>query len=242
MANRTQHVRPYDKITTHLINGYILRMQNLLPYKENSYYTIPEVINHVCLSFYFDGGIFNIEKHGGNLRFINDKTVKKVNNDENSVVSIGTAISRNKCDMFKIEWCFNGIDSRSQTAGFGYYAGKYQQLMKSTDIDWNQPIGLCDKQKSFGYSFSPFSNNHLFTWDKHRPYVFYGKWIALKQPMQNGDTYTLQFDFTQSKGYVYHNEEKVDHVFELASDHIIPLVSLHTDGDCARITKYQFIY
>ena len=50
--------RVADQGTKDLVNGYIKQYQSLLPHEENSYYTIPALVIHLILSFYYNPEYF----------------------------------------------------------------------------------------------------------------------------------------------------------------------------------------
>ena len=86
------------------MNGYINNAQKLFPWKEISYFIIPSLINHICLSFYWISFSFNTEFIGDNLKFLDEKTITKICREHWAVCAIGTAISGDMCDLFRIEY------------------------------------------------------------------------------------------------------------------------------------------
>ena len=125
-----------DKASIYLTNGYIHEAQQLFPWKEISYYTIPELVIHICLSFYFDKGVFKTDKHGANLSFSDDnKTVEKVTKSGISLCSMGdTSISSESCDIFIIEYLLDLEKAKSYCPYIGYFMGeKLPQNMKFSE-------------------------------------------------------------------------------------------------------------
>ena len=70
MDSRFKQLKNCDKKSKRVINGYIHDIQKLFPHKKNSYYIIPELINLICLSFYWVGARFNKENHGEHIEFV----------------------------------------------------------------------------------------------------------------------------------------------------------------------------
>ena len=86
--------RKYDQRTRDIVNGYIHEIQKVFPMKQNPYYNMPDSIHRVCLSFYWIAGIFNRDKYGESLKFIDDKVVEKNTDDEYALCSVGGVISK----------------------------------------------------------------------------------------------------------------------------------------------------
>ena len=77
MATVFQKQLLVDNNTKNIVSGYIRNVQSLLP-KQNSYYNIPTLINHIIIFYLFDDITFNTEpsKYTQTLKFDNhDKTV-----------------------------------------------------------------------------------------------------------------------------------------------------------------------
>ena len=62
-----------------VVNGYMKRAQLLLPYQDNPYYNIPELVNHICINFYNNSEYFT--KYNENNVELNDDTTIYMKND-----------------------------------------------------------------------------------------------------------------------------------------------------------------
>ena len=87
-----------------LINGYILRIQRLLSFEENSYFNIPVSINHLCAVYYKNRGAFNTKLGSENLKFIDDEIVQKINDENFALCLFGEPITDATCKVFRIEY------------------------------------------------------------------------------------------------------------------------------------------
>ena len=104
METSFKHLKNCDHKTIKIVNGYIHRVQTLFPWRENSYFIIPEMIHHFCLAFYWIRFTFNTEFIGDNLKIVDDKAVIKVQQNGHSMCAVGESISKDMCDVFKIEY------------------------------------------------------------------------------------------------------------------------------------------
>ena len=123
MAVSHKQLKNCDTKTRNIVNGYIHEAQQLFPWNENSYFIIPQLINHICLLFYWIKFAFNKEYIGKDIEFINNTTIKKINTDNHSNVAIGGSISGEVCDIFRIEYHFRMNSQRDFCPYFGFYKG-----------------------------------------------------------------------------------------------------------------------
>ena len=235
MALRLTKLKHFDKRTKLLINGYIHEHQKLLPWRTNSYYTIPELVNHICLSFYFDGGIFNQNNHGNNLLFIDNKTVEKINQNSHSVATIGEPISGQMCDIFTIEYQVNINVSTSKGTSFcpyiGFQKGIQSKIWKDHDGPWFNESHNC-----VGLSIYNGNKNSFGLFERPKP----RKTINTNSPLKVGDTFRMVFNFVKAECYIYHNDYKLNECIALTTSPIVPMITLHFVGERVEITKYEF--
>ena len=234
MAATFKHLEHCDKRSRNLLNGYIRESQKLLPSEENSYYIIPDIIIHVCLSFFWNAGIFNQKKHGKNLRFIDARTVEKVNDSMYSVCTIGDIVTDEMCDIFRYEIKLLSEGKNNQFCPyFGYVIG-------NESINYNYcPGASSNKDVSSGISIFKSNEKSLTLYDKHVS----NKKLSLSETskLKVGDRFMLEFHFKESECYVMYNDDKC-HTMKLETKSILPALSLYYIGERISITKYEFDY
>ena len=130
-----------------LINGYIREIQNLFPFEQNPYFTIPVSINCLCALYYTIRGQFNTELCSKNLKFIDDKTVEKINDDDYALCLFGEPLTDSMCRKFRIEFTIkqSGLhDDFCEYFGFAVASSPSDLITDLQQIeDWN----ICHGQK-----------------------------------------------------------------------------------------------
>ena len=236
MLSSFKHLKLCDKKTRNTINGYIREIQELFPWEENSYYIIPELVNHICLSFYWIKFAFNKKYIGDNLEFINDTTVTKVKSDTYSVCAIGEAISGDLCDIFRIEYCVKKTGKNDFCPYIGFF--KTKSIDSNSNIEWNAQIG----RKSSEIAFAIYNCNKTFLSKYPKTSGISSERYHTNQTIKRGDRFMLEFDFKTSECHIYHNDEKLKDYVKFDCTHIIPCLSLYFRTEIVEITRYDFIH
>ena len=240
MATSYKRLKGCDKKTKNIVNGYIHEIQKAFPWQENSYYIIPELVNHICLSFYWIRFAFNKKYKGDYLEFIDESTVTKVNSgaESHSLCAIGKSISLQQCDLFRIEYTL-----KKAKQYFCPYIGFFMLnvIDDSDNIDWDEGPGCgINKENSVGIAIDSLYPKSLYLFRKditeHRELSLKGDTIKV------GDRYMLEFDFIKSRCYVCYNGRRIGYVIEFEGQCIIPCLSLCDVGETMKITKYEFIH
>ena len=233
-----------DIRTKNIVNGYIRKIQKLFPWQDNSYFIIPQLINHICLSFYWIKFSFNRKYFGKNLQFINDTTVTKDGvSNSHSLCVMKDSISSELCDIFQMECKIKNVDAKELYCcyiGFLYL----KSIDKASDISWNDcpGYGIKNNKISAGIClWNHFNRDYLFLYKGQGRYN--NDSISLKhgQILKQNDAVMVEFDFRKAECCLYHNGIKLDYVMKLNGTHIIPCLSLYYKGDVVEITKYEFI-
>ena len=129
ISHRTTRVG-IDQRTQNIVDGYIRMIQKIFPWRQNIYYTIPPLINSICLNYYHIPIRFNEEQHGENLLFINDKIVKKVKDSGHSMCIFKHKITSSMCNIFRIEYTIKDA-KKEYCPYFGYFiADKSLEISK----------------------------------------------------------------------------------------------------------------
>ena len=243
MATDFNRMKNCDRRTRNILNGYIREMQKLFQWKTNAYFIIPELINHICLSFYGKSVAFNKKYFGQHLRFVNDMTVIKENyTNRHSLCVIGNAISYKTCDIFRIEYTVKNVDKNKQ---YCCYLGflKLKSIDSASFISWDDSPGHGTTNGRVGVEIC------MYNLDGRDYLSVYQGWQAIHHlKLKNGsrlkhnDAVMLEFDFIKSEWYIYHNDIKLDFAEELDTKDIIPCVSLYYKGEMVEITKYQTLH
>ena len=218
-----------DDRTRNIVNGYIRESQKLFHCHSNPYYIIPELINYICLSFYWIAFKFNKKHIHQDLKIINDIIVTRTTKFGGfGLCVIDQSISGRIYDRFQIELTFRGI---SKGAFAGFYKLEYIDNPIASGISWNLPPGSCHTPDSVGIF------NHDYTLCACQDgIVFQTKCVSF----ESWRKITLEFDFIRSECYFYHNEEKMDVILPIDTCYIIPAIALPDDGSVVEISKYEF--
>ena len=233
MSKMMQKVRNIDQPTKDSVFGYC----KTIPIdsdgdNKNEFYSIPVVIVHVILIYFYGNLKFNKEIHGDNLEFLDDKTVRKIKSNRESAFFFGEGISGKQCKIFNIslKW------TKSNTDFFmGYIPSKPSQCIKN----WNEEIGRdSNKQTSVGIFVSTVFQ-HFLLYDKDND----DKWLPYLSPQcfKPGDEFKMSFHFEDKKFIIFHNGN-IANTLEL-QDHeaITPVFSLWAEGEEIEITKCEFL-
>ena len=240
MANAFNQKKNCDEKTTKIVNGYIRKIQKLFPWQENFYFIIPELINHICLSFYWIRFKFNKTYIGDNLEFINDTTVTKTKTGVHELCALQDAISGEMCDIFQVEYCV-----KNEIGFYCPYIGflKLKSIDASSKISWhNSPGYVPNESVSVGIAILNETRCDEISMLDESGYEFTDIKLKNNAKLKNYDRIMLEFDFTKSECYIYHNDNQLDCIIKLDSSHIIPCVSLYFKGEVVEIIKYEFIF
>ena len=233
MATTFKHLKHCDKKSRNILNGYIRESQTLFPCKDNSYYIIPDLVIHICLSFFWNAGIFNQENHGKNLNFIDERTVEKVNTPFHSLCIIGDLITNKMCDIFQFE-----IEIKKKSNDFCPYIGYFtEDISNSTCMNVDYCPGCSgNKPISVGMAIHGANRDYLYLYDKDRT----NEKIKLKSGLKPiGDRFMLEFDFKKMECFAYYNNDKFT-TLKLETKFILPVISLYFVGEVIQISKYEF--
>ena len=236
MAASFQQLKDCDKKTINIVNGYIHQVQKLFPWQDNSYFIIPPLINHLCLSFYWIKFEFNKKYVGKNLEFIDRKTVTKTVEDNcQPLCFIGGSVSGEMCDIFRIEYLLK--DYNKEYCPYIGYA-KLKLIDKSCGVDFNAGPGFdVNGKHTVGIAIFSGTNKELTFYGSQYSYESF----SLQEAVKKGDKFILEFDFVKSECYVYHNDYKLNEVIlKLNHSHVIPLLSLFFQDEVMEITGYEF--
>ena len=228
-----------DNKTKDIVNGYIHEIQKVFPWQENSYFLIPDIINHICLSFYWIRFEFNKKYMGENVKIINDTKVQKIKNNAHSLCAIGSSISGNECDLFRIEYRLEKELKTTFCPYIGYFMLK--SIDSSSKIKWDQAPGSNrNADISIGIAIYSVDKNYLYLYKKE--FDGYKALPRMEGILQSGDRFKMEIDFVNKKCKLYHNDNPIDYTIKLESEYIIPCLSLHFQGEIIEITKYEFVF
>ena len=232
-----KHLKNCDNRTIHLVNGYINNAQKLFAWNENSYFIIPPLINQICLLFYWIQFAFNKQFIGRNLVFLDNKTIKKINTSSHSLCAIGESISRDLCDIFRIEYQLKDHPLIGFCAFIGFCGDKI--IDSTSKMLWNYPPGYqLNRSNSVGLSLNSGDKNKLCLFNDE---VICGELqFSSTEYMKKGDKFMLEFNFVDNQCLIYYNGKYTGHSLTFDYPQIIPLVSLCYLGEVIEITKYEF--
>eukprot|EP01083_Nonionella_stella_P138468 421360_1 len=228
-------INPRDKYVVH---GYIKSMQTLLPWKRSAYYTIPRLVDYLCLLYYSMRGSFNTEHCAKDLHFIDHKTVQKLNIGRPSVHSVctfGGTINKSMCNIFRIEflikdaretWCpYFTLLSASSVPAMNHFID---------DIPW-ETYYLDATKTLLKYSVCLHNKtaSESLQWQGSKPIGRAGLTFAI------GDRIMLEHNFADKRCNVYFNDEQ-SFDFEIKEECILPMLSMYFEGETVEVTQYQF--
>ena len=202
-----KYLKHCDKKTTNVVNGYIHEAQKLFPWTKCSYFIIPQLVNQICLSFYWIRFTFNKEFIGDNLKFLDEKTITKINKDAHSLCAIGESISGDMCDIFRIEYLLKDTMNGYFCSFIGFCGLPF--IDSSTNINWGVAPGYGDtKISSVGMSIDTDRYGAGRTW-------IYRDTIKINMPqlskaLKKGNKFMFEFNFVESKCQIYYNGEDSD--------------------------------
>ena len=132
-----------DEHTKDIVNGYLRLEQDLLPHTENSYYTIPALVIHLILSFFYNPEYFTI--HGSRTKLNEDYDTFKFTKDQGNY---GLNTTYGNIEIHKEMYCNNFI-------------WKFEIISIKTPICVAIGIDSSNKQYSES-SFDSIMNDHTF--------------------------------------------------------------------------------
>ena len=246
MALPFKELKYCDNRTVNLVNGYIHNAQRLLPWSQNSYFIIPEIIHRICLAFYWLQFAINTEFIGDNLKIIGARTVLKEKKDSHSMCAIGKSISRSICDIFRIEYTMKHTNKDRFCPVIGFCGASV--IDSSSGIKWNHRAPGYSSQNGIS-SVGINIYRDMIRKDKKYPgrtWIYkdgtqsYKYKLELNDELKVGDRFMLEFNFIQNKCHIYYNSRHTGCVIPFDYKQIIPLLSLYFVGEMIEITKYEF--
>ena len=262
---RSFKLKNCDRKTINTVNGYISEIQKLFPWQRNSYFIIPELINHICLSFYW---IRFVLKKLTTLMHISDYQILMHKNSENPCIFNhlmfnreyagqdlefidDTTVTKIRSNAGRIcaigesisnELCdIFRIEYLLKDYDFKYcpYMGFLKlKCADESDVDFDSLPGcLVNKAHMVGMTVSSVYPHNLAVLNGDIAIGF-----ELEKAAEKGDRFMIEFDFIKSEFYVYHNGKKIqDMIIKVDSLYIIPLLALYFKGEIVEVTKYEFV-
>ena len=222
-SSKSKYVHPQTKC---IVYGYIRQMQELLPsYEDNPYYTIPELVTIICLSFYNLGEYFEIVcdvlKVSNNNRRLYSNQFIYSNGYGSNIISLSDSMHN-----YKYEWKFNILQIYHVAIGI------------TTDFLVNKDTKYYQSE-SKGFNFAHEFDGYQQSWNDGQirlgDQYCYGK----------GDVMVLIFDTKNRRLTSYkENEERCKSIFTDIPDgdyRMAVCVYGHGDDDSAEIELIDFI-
>ena len=159
MSTKFDVIKKVDQRTKSIINGFMKEAQSLLPFQDNSYYNIPDLVFMITILYYFNPEYFSV--HGRNMELNENKDIMGSHGGRNTVY--GNIVITKK-DRGKFIWTFKliepkenvimtiGIDSSNKAfvndrfycSGYGHVFYGYQSysefdtgslMMRSSEVE-----------------------------------------------------------------------------------------------------------
>ena len=222
-----------------IVYGYINKT-----YKSNMPRDIADVITHY---YQYDcKPKFYRDKHGKYLSFVSDTKIMKTQQPDGEYLrcSIGLmdkCITNKMCDKFQIDF---KIDFPKYNISSSLHIG-YASSFKDV-IHWNDALGELDNGdigKTYGIYINGRSTMTLHkTWGLPLPEMlkYPPQCYKSKTYFQNGDIFTLSFDFVKDCIDIYHNYRYADTTPLDGRKSIIPGVSVWDYQDSIEIVECRF--
>ena len=241
MAASFKHLKHCDNKTMNLVHGFVHDAQRLLPCKQNSYFIIPEIIHHVCLSFYWIRFAFNGDLINKNLKVIDNKTITKVEHDGYAMCAVGKAISKDMCDIFRVEFHLKDYKDGNFCWFIGFCGLPF--IDSTTKIDWKSAPGYTSNSiKSVGMCVygNIQGDERNRTWIWRNMSKINGDKLCGDEDLKIGDKFMFEFNFIESKCHIYYNSKNTGCFVKFDYEQIIPLLTLYFVGEVIEITRYEF--
>ena len=185
---------------------------------------------------------FNTELCSDNIKFIDDKSVEKINDDGHALCLFGEPITGSMCTIFRIEFRIRQKGIHKQFCPyFGFAVSSSASDLMSrlkTVRHWNDcyvKFKLENDKECSGYSISMYNSTRRFQWNGC------GTIDHEEVSMDVNDTFMLEHDFDAAECSAYHKRKKF-HTFKMTEKCIIPTLSMYFEGERIQVTKYEFQY
>eukprot|EP01083_Nonionella_stella_P056821 149437_1 len=177
--------------------------------------------------------VFNTEKHGDDLQFMNGNKVKKINKDAWSTCIFGEEVTDQMCNQYDVYIKWN-VQSSSGNFLIGFTSKPCQEAI----TNWNHLIGNGDnKEHSTGYQvYTGYNDFRLYNKENN------GKSCDYKSSnnFKKGDTFRLSFNFSNDQLTLYHNGHKAETLGLKKCKRITAAFSLAYQNEEIEVTKYTF--
>ena len=232
------HPNKINQKQRNLIYGYMRECQLLFP-SDNVYYNIPELINQICLTFYYIQLRFYTQTRGSNLNFpdndINDgQTVEKLKGDGKWSVCIfgddNDKICGDEYDEFNLwfKW------TKSYVMSFGFITSTINESIST----WSDYLGSnANKEHSVGI-YVAFKDKFVIL--DHPKSDDNGKQIKIENNMKQGDIWGIFINFKLDKFTISHNDINCGTYSLFGAKTIIPAFAFFDCKQQIDVIKYEF--
>eukprot|EP01083_Nonionella_stella_P037098 101155_1 len=173
--------------------------------------------------------------HYNSLIFINECMITKTLSDGWNTCMYGQRITNRQRDTFCVQVKWLKCGSERSNFFMGFYNRNLE--IKSSKHDWKNHLGeFGNKSNSLGIYVGK-GRRHFLLYDKNNRHETCGR--SCMSAFDEGDTFSLLFDFMHSSVIVYHNNEKAG-LLSLEDDEtsVIPAFSLSSSGDLLRVLLF----
>eukprot|EP01083_Nonionella_stella_P037099 101156_1 len=166
------------------------------------------------------------------LRFINECMVTKIASDGWNTCMYGQRITNRQHDRFcvQVKWLKCGSERSN------FFMGFYNRN-REIECGWKDHLGeFGNKSSSLGIYVGKGRRQFLL-YDKNNRHETFGR--SCRSAFDEGDTFSLLFDFIHSRVIVFHNNDKAGLLsLEVDETSVIPAFSLSSSGDLLRVLLF----
>eukprot|EP01083_Nonionella_stella_P074946 203457_1 len=210
----------------HLVFGYINQHFNTI---------VPLDIMYLIFIYYYHKYQFITDSRNSLiLRFINDRMVtKRVSSGWNTCI-YGEPITNTQCDTCRVQITWLKCSSQLSNFFMGFYNGN----QSNDELDWKNHLGEYGNERNSVGIYVGKGRHHFILYDKNNRHETL--WDHRELPaFDEGDTFSLLFDFIHSVVTIYHNDKKAG-LLPLEDDQtsVIPAFSLSSADDLLRVLLF----
>lgn len=204
-----------------VVSGFVRAIEESLPNKQQILYQIPDAIFQLVIYFVYGQAIFNQQDymHGDNLLFIDDNTVRKIDEDwPYSISTFGSAITDEQCNQIELQ-----IKWKNVVYGFfmGFVVSGY---MEPKIANYNAKLGDAENKNNSIGIFILKSSENFYLYNQR--YLSEKLYPVINAEFKENDLFILSFNFTEHKIYIRYDDKMVEVETTHTIKQIIPAFAL----------------
>ena len=214
-----------DQKTKDIVQGYVRKNQSLLPFQQNPYYNIPQLVTHLCILYYYIPEFFEIS--GKNLVISdNGNLITRINQSSWDCTAFGHNVIPSMKNNFIYKWYVKIIKSNECGIMIGIVAG-----------DWNQNKYKAFYPDNMGYAY------YCYSGEPYKQYTATEVRLSRKGKPKQGDTVCVELNMIKKHIVIHLNGKELG----IAASNIQTAdnieyrfaVSMYMEGNKLKLTKFE---